>query len=191
MHLIIMTSPVHVAGEAHILSQLLEHPVWRIHIRKPEWSMAETRALIEQLPSEVLPKISLHDHHKLTQDFPIGGIHLNHRNPTPLEGYKGLISRSCHTLEEIEEQKAICDYLFLSPIYDSISKEGLKSRFTPEILSNAARNGIIDHKTLALGGVTLEKLPEIELLGFGGAVILGEFWDSVRSHRLQEYLNLI
>ena len=42
----------------------------------------------------------------------LGGIHLNKRNPEAPPLYKGSISRSCHSLEEIIEYKPVCDYVF-------------------------------------------------------------------------------
>lgn len=188
MRLIIITSPVFMAGEVSILSALAESNIWRIHLRKPEWSMEQTRDLLKQLPDSVLHKISLHDHHELTRDFAIGGIHLNRRNPRAISNYGGLISCSCHSLEEVKKAKPKCDYQLLSPIYDSISKKGLHSHFSKAEFTEAADAGIIDGQTFALGGVTLEKLPELQAIGFGGAAILGEFWDSVAHHQWREYL---
>lgn len=50
------------------------------------------------------------------------------------------------------------DYLFLSPIFDSISKRGYLSQFSFESLQNAAKEGLIDGKVFALGGVTQAKV---------------------------------
>jgi thiamine-phosphate pyrophosphorylase len=64
----------------------------------------------------------------------------------------------------------------LSPIYDSISKQGYRAAFTREELLKAAQDGIIDNKVYALGGVTFSRLEEVKALGFGGAMILGDAW---------------
>lgn len=189
MRLIIITSPVPVAGEASILCALAESNIWRIHLRKPDWTIEQTRNLLRQLPDWALQKISLHDHHELARDHAVGGIHLNRRNRVVIANYEGLISCSCHSLEEVKRSKSQCDYHFLSPIYDSISKKGLLSHFSKEELSKASEAGIIDECTFALGGVTLDKLPELQAIGFGGAAILGEFWESVAHNYWREYLS--
>ena len=85
---------------------------------------------------------------------------------------------SCHSIEEVRTRKDECDYLFLSPIYDSISKEGYGSAFQREVLEKAASEGIIDKKVYALGGVSLEHIDELRALGFGGAAVLGALWQS-------------
>ena len=73
------------------------------------------------------------------------------------------------------------DYLFLSPIFDSISKRGYLSQFSIESLQNAAEEGLIDGKVFALGGVTQAKLPLLHELGFGGAAMLGAAWQDLET----------
>jgi hydroxymethylpyrimidine kinase/phosphomethylpyrimidine kinase len=70
-----------------------------------------------------------------------------------------------------------CDYVTLSPIFDSISKAGYRSAFTREEIAEAARKGIIDEKVMALGGVTFNKMKEVTAMGFGGGMILGDAWN--------------
>lgn len=88
------------------------------------------------------------------------------------------VSRSCHSIQEVIRHKSECDYLFLSPIYDSISKEGYGAAFSRIELKRAAEEGIIDSQVFALGGVSLEHIPEIRSLGFGGAAVLGALWQA-------------
>ena len=71
--------------------------------------------------------------------------------------------------------------MFLSPIYASISKRGYEAAFTPEMLRTAADEGMIDDKVVALGGVTPDKLPQLQVLGFGGAAVLGALWQAYAS----------
>ena len=101
------------------------------------------------------------------------GIHLNKRNPNIPEDYSGHISCTCRTLTELEVKKRVYDYVFLSPVFDSISKQGYSSAFSEEDLHRAAASGIIDSRVVALGGVTPERLPYLRSLGFGGAAMLG------------------
>lgn len=68
------------------------------------------------------------------------------------------------------------DYLSLSPIFDSISKQGYHAAFTLEQLHVAKEQGIIDQRVLALGGVTFDSLADVLAMGFGGAMILGDAW---------------
>lgn len=86
------------------------------------------------------------------------------------------MSRSCHSLDEVKAWKSHCAYVFLSPIYDSISKQGYRSAFSKQVLLKASAEGIIDQQVVALGGVSYQRLAEVEQLGFGGYAMLGEAW---------------
>ena len=80
--------------------------------------------------------------------------------------------------------------LFLSPIYDSISKQGYAAAYTRESLLRAQQAGIINQQVMALGGISLECLPEVKSLGFGGAVLLGDVWGKDESDFLPHFLRL-
>ena len=87
------------------------------------------------------------------------------------------VSISCHSFEEVIESRHFCDYLFFSPVFDSISKPGYEHGFTHEQLNNARDKGIIDERVVALGGITIEQIPLIREYGFGGIAILGALWN--------------
>ena len=181
MNLIILTTPNFLPAEAEALTALLSHGLYRLHLRKPGCTEAELDALIRQLPPAYYPRISLHDHFPLQARYHLGGIHLNNRNPDVPAGFQGLVSRSCHTLEEAARYAPLTDYYFLSPIFDSISKQGYHAGFTEQQLRRATEQGIINEKTIALGGVTADKLPYLASLGFGGAAFLGDIWSGYHS----------
>lgn len=147
-----------------------------VHIRKPASSEEELERLLRAIPSDLLARVTLHDHFTLSERFPVGGLHTNSRNSTVPSGFKGRVSTSCHSIEEVAAKKRQHNYVFLSPIFDSISKKGYHAAFTQEEILKAAKDGIIDKSTIALGGVTFENLPVVERLGFGGGAMSGEFW---------------
>lgn len=182
MKLIVVTLPGLFTEEAALLTRLFENGLETLHLRKPSATDAALRSLLFSIPREYLPRIVLHDCFSLTGDFPLKGIHLNGRNPLPPAGYQGSVSRSCHSLEEVRIWKAHCNYVFLSPIFDSISKKGYQAAFPEKTLREAAREGVIDSKVMALGGVEYGRIPLLKELGFGGAALLGDIW----KHRGQD-----
>ena len=179
MKIIVITSPEFIPGEVSLINTLLEGGVTRIHIRKPQAGVEEVRRLIEAIDSRWYPQLSLHDHHNLALVYGCG-IHLNARNPLPPEGWQGITSASCHSIEEAEERKKTCDYVFLSPIFDSISKQGYSAAYSQDELKEASAKGIIDKNVIALGGVTPNHIPYLERMGFGGAAFLGHVWQHAR-----------
>ena len=120
--------------DAYLISNLLKMGIHSIHLRKPEATINECRQLLTKLTNAERAKIIIHDYPELYTEFSLKGIHIN-KNITSLpDGYNGFKTRSCHSFEEIEKYKTEYDYLFLSPIFDSISKIGYKSNFTKEEL---------------------------------------------------------
>lgn len=174
--IIVITLPQFFDGEAEQIVRLLRSSVDLVHIRKPEASLSEVETLIGQIPREYHSRLVLHDHYSLAVKYHLHGVHLNSRNPLPPEGWKGSVSRSCHSLQEVKAWKDRCDYVSLSPVFDSISKQGYRAAFTAVQLAQAYAEGVIDRRVMALGGVTFSRLDEVLGMGFGGAMILGDAW---------------
>lgn len=178
MRIIVITQPFFFPGEAQLIDEKFRSGLWRLHLRKPGASAAQLRVLLDSVPSCWHSRIVLHDHFELLDEYGLCGVHLNSRNPSAPQGWKGHISTSCHSLEELAERKKdeSLSYLSLSPIYDSISKQGYASAFSTQQLQEAARSGIIDSRVMALGGICEKNIPEVMEFGFGGVIILGAAW---------------
>ena len=144
MKLIVITTPQFFEGEAAAVTSLFQNGLEILHLRKPGASAEEMEYFLRQLPMEYMPRIVTHEQFQLASVFGLKGIHLNGRNPQIPFGYKGHISCSCHSLEEVLKHKSDCSYVFLSPIYDSISKEGYSSAYSCDTLKKAQQAGIID-----------------------------------------------
>ena len=182
MKLIVITVETFLEREAEAVNLLFENGLEVLHFRKPCASPYETKSFIKQIKTDFHSRMVLHDCYELTELFDLKGIHLNRRNRDmfmnkPLCGERRLsISRSCHSLEEVVEAR-FCDYVFLSPVFDSVSKIGYKQAFTPRQLEDAKERGIIDESVMALGGITAENIPVAHRYGFGGVAVLGSLWN--------------
>lgn len=188
MDWIVITSPGFLQGEADFIDRLFGHGLDRLHLRKPGAEIGECRRLLDGISREWLPQIVVHDNFGLCREYGLGGVHLNGRNPMAPPNHEGSVSRSCHSLEEISRYKGECDYLTLSPIFNSISKQGYMAAFGPGQLAAARDSGLIDSRVMALGGVTLENIPRVKELGFGGVAILGDVWQRMADGSVDEYL---
>lgn len=189
MRLIVITTPQLFDGEASAITALLEAGLDTLHLRKPQASAAELDGLLRQIPSMYYGRIVTHDHFPLAERFGLKGVHLNSRHPVAPAGYRGSISCSCHSIEELVRRKATCHYLFLSPIFDSISKTGYASAYSPKALEEARDRGIIDEKVVALGGISSERLSQVQKWGFGGAALLGDIWQQPADRFLSHFLH--
>ena len=117
------------------------------HLRKPDWKKEEVEKLFSELSVEVQFKTVIHKSGK----------------------------QSCHSFNDVEAIDGKEEYCFLSPIFDSISKQGYKANFDKleliEFLKKERKT-----KVIALGGLTEENFSEVLELGFDGGAFLGSIW---------------
>lgn len=179
MQIIGITSPDCWDGEAPIITSLLKNTLDIVHIRKLDVDTEKVETLISLIPSEYHARLVLHNHHELASQFAFKAIHLNTNKPLPPADYKGALTRSCHTIAELKDITPY-EYVFLSPIFESISKQGYTSGFTAEVLQNASQEGLINSKVVALGGITPSHFAKLQAYGFGGAAMMGYLWNTIR-----------
>ncbi len=191
MKLIVMTKPTFFVEEDKIITALFEEGLDILHLRKPETAAMYSERLLTLIPAKYHRYIVTHDHFYLKAEFGLMGIHLNSRNPQEPAGFSGHVSCSCHSLEEVKIKKHYYDYVFMSPVFDSISKEGYHAKYTAEELRKAAKEGIIDKNVMALGGVNLDNVLQIKDYGFGGAVVLGDLWNKFDERNDRDYHKII
>ena len=109
MKLIVITSPAFIPDEAQIIAGLFCAGLDLLHLRKPDATVHEVRRLLCEIPVECRKRIVIHDFFSLQDEFSLGGIHLNSRHTEAPEGYQGLLSRPCHSLEQVEATDARFD----------------------------------------------------------------------------------
>lgn len=191
MKLILLTSPEFFVEEDKILSTLFEEGLDILHLRKPDSEPVYCERLLSLLPEQYLKRIVVHDHFYLKDEFDLLGIHLSRRHPDKPANYNGPITRTCYSLDEVEQCKADSQYICLRSVFDSISEPENKASFTSDELLNATRTGLIDKKVIAEGGVTLDNIDNIRQLGFGGVAIRGDLWGRFDIHSHSDFKELI
>lgn len=191
MKLILITPPKFFIEEDKILTTLFEEGLDILHLRKPDTPPMYSERLLSLIPEQYHKRIVTHDHFYLKEEFNLMGIHLNNRNPNIPLNYKGHVSCSCHSLEEVKQKKAHFNYVFMSPIFDSISKKEYLSNFSADELKKASKEGLIDKKVIALGGINGQNIQTIKKYGFGGAALLGDIWDRYDEHETVNYSEII
>lgn len=157
-------------NEASLIVKLLDGSWDTAHLRHPSASLRDMRNLIEQIPQRLHRRLRIHGHFSLASEFNLGGLHLNRRCPEPPAFYSGALSRSCHSVEEVFEASE-CDYVTLSPIFDSISKPDYKAAFTADDLLKL--NNIDSPRVIALGGITPDRLSLLAGFNFAGYAVKG------------------
>lgn len=191
MKLILMTRPEFFVEEHQILIALFEEGLDTLHLRKPNTEPVYSERLLSLIPEAYRKSIVVHDHFYLKSEYGLKGIHLNQRNPELPNNYKGHISCSCHSAEELQTCSSFSDYMFLSPIFNSISPGDYSTTFTPPVLQQLSKQKLINKKVMAMGGIGLENISAIRNYGFGGVVVLGDIWNHFNIHTNHDYKALI
>jgi len=191
MKLIILTKATFFVEEDKILSALFEEGMEDLHLYKPNSEPVYAERLLTLLPSDYYKRIIVHDHFYLREEFGLRGIHLNNAtDPLPM-GYRGDVTRTCHSIAELHEAKKQSKYVFLKTIFNSQSNPEDRQTQNYDELKEASRRGLIDKKVYAMGGINLENIRICEELGFGGVVVCGDLWNRFNIHHEADYKDLI
>mgnify|MGYP002521798028 FL=1 len=191
MKLAIMTKSTFFVEEDKILSSLFDEGMDNLHLFKPGSSPMYSERLLTLLPEDFYRKITVHDHYYLKQEYDLAGIHIDDPKAPVPEGYKGKYSRTCTDLSQLKDMKKKSQYVFLKNVFDCIEFKEEKSSFSLQQLENAAKEGLIDKKVYALGGMSLENMKIAKALGFGGVVICGDLWNRFDIHNQTDFKELI
>lgn len=187
--IVVITWPEFFTGEAKAIEALFTAGLQRLHLRKPAAGAQALRSFVGNIDSQYHRRITLHGRPKLFGGLDVGGFHVPKEDIGAVgEGMRQ--SCSCHSLEEVAAFAPLCDYVFLSPIFDSLSKQGYGAAFSEEELAEGRRRGILSQRVYALGGITPERLGQVKALGFGGAGVLGYIWQPSAERAAERFLHL-
>lgn len=191
MKLIVMTKSTFFVEEDKIISSLFDEGLDNLHLYKPGSEPIYSERLLTLLSPEYYRKITVHDHFYLKEEYSLHGIHIDDTITEAPAGYKGKLSRTCRSLDELKDTKKRSDYVFLQNIFDSQTNPNDRQSFSLEELKTAAKKGLIDKKVYALGGLNADNIRTVKDLGFGGVVICGDLWNRFDIHNQMNFKELI
>lgn len=182
-------------GEAELINQLMAAGDFNFHLRKKTLDEKEIKKLLYKVDPVFFPRIIVHQHFAMEQEFLLGGIHLPESLQEQQEELKKaghrIVSSSVHLLKSYEELRKNFSYIFFSPVFPSISKPGYAPIYSPEVFHqelSAMRNKT---SLIALGGINEQNIAEVKRWGFGGAALLGSVWENKNPVKyFQEFLRL-
>ena len=123
-----------------------------------------------------MSRLTIHYNEPLARKYGLGGVHL--RIEELLAGAGEGLRRSCsaHGWTEAERAATDADYVFLSPLFDSISKPGYHSAIDPAEAAERLRRR--KGRIVALGGIRPANIARVRRIGFDGAAVLGAAWSA-------------
>ena len=188
MRLVVLSNPSSLVDEHLIIEYMFELGLQHFHVRKPDYSIDDVRKYINKIPRKHWDKLQLHTFPELYREFDGAGIHFNRNNPETREKYTWNCPKTISTHEEWE-LKDLTDnisYAFLSPVFNSISKQGYNSLFEPDDLKSFLDALNIQGDVIALGGVESDKIQRCYEMGFDGVGVLGAVWEVYKESGVQQ-----
>lgn len=173
-------TPAEIRETNHLFSQGLRLFI----LRMPEKETKDYRRYLESIDRRYLDRVFVvYRERELAHSYPIGGFYLKATEALALTreeiaGLTGLRTIiGCHSVEEIAEirTKMPVSFFLLSPLFDSISKQGYKAN----PLLQDIRKTALDTPALilAMGGVTPDNYSTIFEKGYSGAAVIGAVWE--------------
>ena len=189
MELLLITPPRTKENELSLVQHFLERGLHKLHIRKPAYETCDYERYIKAIPASFHHRLVIHGAFELVNSFPSTGVHLrsdDRQNTALLQSVQQLkpasLSTSFHGWQEIMENTTHYDYVFISPVFDSISKQGYKAAIDLGGHRQLSEWALKHKKQLpriaGLGGVSAATLLQLYENGFEGAALLGAIWES-------------
>jgi len=167
-------SPLTVEQEASYISELICCSFADVvHIRKPG-DKRRARGLMSNIAPEYFNRIRVHYFPELAREFGTG-YHCADGEEEPWPG----CTHSCHRVEDLAAWPD-APYLFLSPVFPSISKPG----YRPKLQMTDLLGKLSPGRVVALGGVTLPRMLSLRRMGFAGGAMMGYIWNHVHAGTL-------
>lgn len=185
MKILAVTSGDNIKSEIPIVMEMFREGLDVLHLRKPNFSEHLVEEYLSLLPEIYHNRIVLHGYHDLAKKFNLKGIHITKRHKkTPLKTWWRIrllkwkkptlkISTSCHSLSKLKKYTRNYDYVFLSPVFNSISKKHRKAGFSHKKIKKKLLS--LDN-VYAMGGVNAKNIERVKELGFDGVVLYGSLW---------------
>jgi thiamine-phosphate pyrophosphorylase len=185
VQLIVITPETTANNETDIVNALFAYGLQKLHLRKPAATDDELRAYINLINPQYHNRIVLHQHFILVVEFLLGGIHLSShlRNDELIKnGLKtlnhGTLSASFHTWDEVRREGGGYHYVFISPVFDSISKPAYKAAVPMEDVVSVKQSLSPCPAIIALGGVEASNIATLKQHCFDGGALLGAVWQA-------------
>ncbi len=172
--LIVITSPTSSLIDISYYASLFDIGLHSLHLRLPNHTRVQYEEAILRIPQYYRNRVIICDYLDLAYEYGLGGVHLRHDNRDQYHNWVGTgyrVSVSAHSIEELYSLPFIPTYALLSPVFDSISKDGYTATIDLEECKYRLKS--LPFPVLGLGGVTPDNISLLLEHGFYGAAVLG------------------
>lgn len=175
---IVICYPTNLDKEIEAINALFDAGLEILHVRKPAYNEAEMIDWIDKVDAKYHNRIVVHSHLNIVEAKGLRGIHFTSYNIHLIDDYshtKLPKSISTHSMSELINLSSAFNYAFLSPVFESITKEGYGPAINQDVLRDYLKK-THEVPVLALGGIDYSTVDVAKELGFDGVVLHGHLW---------------
>jgi thiamine-phosphate pyrophosphorylase len=199
MKVVIISESKVIENEHDIIRRLFEAGLETFHLRKPRMRTAQLQEFIEKIPPQFHNRLIIHSHHRLAARYNLQGVHYTRlhleksfknwwRERKLRLIHRKLVRTTSHNkLATLYDKSEVnFDYVFLSPIFDSITGKYQSGFYEDSIRAAIQKTGL---RIVARGGIDITRIEKVNELGFHGMALYTCVWNS--EDPVQEYLKIV
>lgn len=185
---LILFTPNDGSWDPKMVRRLFDAGLSRLHVQvRKDWSRPQYEQFLAAIPQPFWSRIVLGEEPELVESHALGGFQMHPGERIPRRWPKtAAVSVKCHDYDELRNTDKQCSYVFLTPVFESVSKRDHRPQRTLreyEVIVQRwkAEGGAPIH---ALGGITPKNAARARELGFDGIAFIGSVWkqpDPVRA----------
>lgn len=189
MKLILISAEEGIEHELETVNSLFKEGLEYFHLRKPKMTALELKSYLDGIDEQFHSKIVLHQHYELIKDYQLLGLHYKSGQWSLFDKNADFQqSASFHSEGELINNSYDFAYRFLSPVFDSISKQNYKSAFRQEELIRLKQKF---PKLVPLGGIHKGVVTALKKLEFNFVGVCGTIWNTKNlKNRLRQFKEL-
>ncbi len=189
---LVLFTPTRSPWDAKTVVKLFDAGLGRLHVQSVrDWNVRQYEAFLQQVPEVFWNRIVLEEQPDLVLSRKLAGFQMLPGDRIPPRWPKtAALSLKCHSYDEMRSTPKGCHYLFLSPIFPSVSKrdyvpQRTHREFQVIVERWRAEGGC---PVYGLGGITPQNAAHVRALGFDGMAFIGSVWESAQP--VQAFLEL-
>jgi thiamine-phosphate pyrophosphorylase len=185
---LVLLTPNDGSWDPKVVRRLFDAGLSRLHVQvRKDWERRHYEQFILSLPPAYWPRLVLAEEPELVEERALGGFQMHPGERIPRRWPQhATVSAKCHDYDELRCTDKGCGYVFLAPLFESVSKKDHRPRRTLRefevILGRWKAEG--GAPVMALGGITPHTAPKAREMGFDGIAFIGSVWkqpDPVRA----------
>ena len=129
---LVLFTPNDGSWDTKQVRRLYDAGLGRLHVQvRKDWDRRHYEQFLRAIPEAFWPRIVLGEEPELVEANKLGGFQMHPGERVPRRWPKhAAVSAKCHDYDELRSTDKACGYVFLTPIFESVSKKDHRPRRT-------------------------------------------------------------